>query len=48
MLAIMQMFHHKYAETEALLRRALDSNIKAHGEESEPVVANLNRLSIVA
>jgi tetratricopeptide (TPR) repeat protein len=31
-----------------LLRRALDSNIKAHGEESEAVVVNLNRLSIVA
>ena len=42
------IFHHKYAEAEALLGRALDSNIKAHGEESEPVIANLNRLSIVA
>ena len=42
------IFHQKYAEAEALLRRALDSNIKAHGEESEAVVANLNRLSIVA
>jgi tetratricopeptide (TPR) repeat protein len=42
------IFHQKYAEAEPLLRRALDSNIKAHGEESEAVVANLNRLSIVA
>jgi tetratricopeptide (TPR) repeat protein len=42
------IFHQKYAEAETLLRRALDSNIKVHGEESEAVVANLNRLCIVA
>jgi tetratricopeptide (TPR) repeat protein len=42
------LFHQKYAEAETLLKRALDSNIKAHGEESETVVANLNRLCIVA
>lgn len=42
------IFHQKYAEAEALLRRALDSNIKAHGELSENVVATLNRLSLVA
>jgi len=42
------LFHGKYTEAESLLERALASNIKAHGEESEAVVANLNRLSIVA
>jgi tetratricopeptide (TPR) repeat protein len=42
------IFHHKYAEAEALLRRALDSNIKAYGEVSEPVVTTLNRLCVVA
>jgi len=42
------IFHQKYAEAETLLRRALDANIKAHGEESEPVVATLNRLCIAA
>lgn len=42
------IFHQKYAEAEVLLRRALDSNRKAYGEESEAVVANLSRLCIVA
>ena len=42
------IFHQKYAEAETLLLRALDSNIKVHGEESEAVVANLNRLCVVA
>jgi tetratricopeptide (TPR) repeat protein len=42
------IFHRKYSEAETLLRRALDSNVKAHGEESEAVVANLNRLCVVA
>jgi tetratricopeptide (TPR) repeat protein len=42
------LFHENYAEAETLLRRALDSNIKAHGEESEAVVANLNRICMVA
>ncbi len=41
------IFHQNYAEAETLLQRALDSNIKAHGEESEAVVANLNRLCVV-
>ena len=42
------MFHQNYAEAETLLHRALDSNIKAYGEESEAVLANLNRLCVVA
>jgi tetratricopeptide (TPR) repeat protein len=41
------IFRQKYPEAETLLRRALDSNIKAHGDESEAVVANLNRLCVV-
>jgi hypothetical protein len=42
------LFHHNYSEAETLLGRALDSNIKAHGEESEAVVENLNRLCVVS
>lgn len=42
------IFQRKYSEAETLLRRALDVNIKAHGEESEAVAANLNRLCVVA
>jgi len=42
------LFHSKYAEAEKLLRRALHANIKAHGEDSEQVVANLCRLCVVA
>jgi uncharacterized protein HemY len=41
------IFRQNYAEAETLLQRALDSNIKAHGEESGAVVANLNRLSLL-
>jgi tetratricopeptide (TPR) repeat protein len=42
------IFQQNYPEAEALLRRALDSNLKVHGEESEAVVVNLNRLCVVA
>jgi tetratricopeptide (TPR) repeat protein len=42
------IFRQNYAEADKLLQRALDSNIKAHGEESEAVIANLNRLCVVA
>lgn len=42
------LFCQNYVEAQKLLHRALDTNIKAHGEESEAVVANLNRLCVVA
>lgn len=42
------LFQQNYSEAETLLKRALNSNIMAHGEESEAVVANLNRLCVVA
>ena len=42
------IFHQNYTRAETLLKRALNSNIKAHGEESEAVAANLSRLCVVA